>query len=407
MFIVKRKPIFEAVGLVILFFADALQKWWGGFAYLDEIVAIVFGACFVTKSFKSGISKVDFRICIMVGVLCVIGFCGNYQSNVQDSYLYQILDAFNIFKYVLVVLGASIYYRRGKENQAVICYTARVVRMVVAISTVLMVLNLFWDIGMHTGYRMGMRTYNFVFSRVGGFYNACVIWLAILTAERYYNNSNSSMLYIVLVLINMCATMRSRAIGFAFLYVILFYLLIIKEYRRVKWYYVFFILVILVAFSHNQIQYYFSGERARNILLRYGVVTAKKYFPLGAGFAAYGTAIARDTYSMLYDRYGFSEYYGLSREMGDFLTDGFWPAILGEFGFIGLLGMLMLIGTIANKLLSEVENKYSRVCIVFILGTLALSSTVSSSFFSCSQLMVFACLTCSLKEKQKNNYLIE
>ena len=66
------------------------------------------------------------------------------------------------------------------------------VKLAVAISTICMILNFFANIGMHTDYRYGMRAYNFLYSRVGDFYNACVLWIIILTASLYYRNSKNT-----------------------------------------------------------------------------------------------------------------------------------------------------------------------------------------------------------------------
>ena len=145
-----------------------------------------------------------------------------------------------------------------------------------------------------------MRAYNFLYSRVGDFYNACVLWIIILTASLYYRNSKNTKLFIVLALINMCATLRSRAWGYALLFVILYYALIIRKERKFRWWYAAAFATMVSFISADQFSYYFSGNRARKVLLKYGFITARNYFPLGSGFATYGTAIAQRHYSELY-----------------------------------------------------------------------------------------------------------
>lgn len=64
---------------------------------------------------------------------------------------------------------------------------------------------------------------------------------------------------------------------------------------------------------------------------------AAEEFPLGAGFGQFGSATARLNYSPLYDELGYSDVWGLgpTEESGAFLTDTFWPAIIGEAGLLG------------------------------------------------------------------------
>ena len=129
------------------------------------------------------------------------------------------------------------------------------------------------------------------------------------------------------------------------------------------------------------------------------------YFPLGAGFGTYGTAVARDTYSDLYERYGFRNIWGLDQGE-EFLTDNYWPAIMGEVGFIGLLLNVALIYMIITKLLKEADNVYSKQCVYFAMSTLLISSIASSSFLASIRLMLFTCLICRLVYTPKETKII-
>lgn len=67
---------------------------------------------------------------------------------------------------------------------------------------------------------------------------------------------------------------------------------------------------------------------------------AMQHFPFGVGFGRFGSAIARDNYSIEYMRLGYDHVYGLGspnnpHNHGRFLTDTQWPAILGEAGAVG------------------------------------------------------------------------
>ena len=78
----------------------------------------------------------------------------------------------------------------------------------------------------------------------------------------------------------------------------------------------------------------------------FGVAT--EYFPGGAGFGRFGSAVAATTYSPEYVARGYPEIWGLGTtpEEGRFLTDTEWPAIIGESGFFGALAFALALGAI-------------------------------------------------------------
>lgn len=394
---IKLKSLGWTILLLVLLFQDAISKHFEAIKYYDEIIAIVCFLYFLFEVFRKKISKIDISIAMVMVLMCVVGFWGNARSNVQNELKQQLFDAFNVFKYILTIWGAMRYFEKYQTKKYLIHYLAIAVKLTVIISTVFMILNWCADIGMHTDYRSGIRTYQFIFTRVGGLYSACILWLVILTAERFCNRPKCNGFFIVLILINMCSTMRSRAFAFAVLFVAVYFLHTVKIDKRQRILYFALIAVALLLVGMEQFEYYFNAgnDTARNILLKYGLVTALTYFPVGAGFGTYGTAVARDTYSALYTRYEFYRYWGLAEE-GGFMTDNYWPAIMGEFGFLGLLLNVVLIALVCRKMLRGTDNRYSKICVVFVLGTLLISSVASSAFFACSQLMLVTCLVCKL-----------
>lgn len=397
--IINLKSFFWAVILACFIMQEALAQYIPIVGFMDEMMAICFFIYYIYKVLYKGISKTDAKIIMLMVLLSIIGFLGNQYSEIQNNIIYCLYDLFNILKFIFAILGAVMYFRTYKNKEEIIVYLSKFVKILVSISSICMLLNFIVDIGMHTDYRYGIRAFNFIYSRVGAFYSICIVWLLILTAYMYYRKSIITNIYIFLVLLNMCSTLRSRAFAFAVLYIILYYILLINKTKKMKWWYIPPIIVLLFLIANDQITYYFSGDRARNILLKFGVLTARNYFPLGSGLATYGTAIAKEIYSPLYSKYGFSGYWGLSKNFGDFLTDNYWPAILGEFGVLGTLITIILLGAVTKKLVRITNNKYSKLCVYFAMTTLFISSLASSSFFACTQLMIFVCLICNLTKK--------
>ncbi|MBJ7473209.1 MAG: O-antigen ligase family protein [Solirubrobacteraceae bacterium] len=110
---------------------------------------------------------------------------------------------------------------------------------------------------------------------------------------------------------------------------------------------------------------YISGAStaARSLLYSTSFDIGLVNFPFGAGFGRFGTATAFDYYSPIYYEYGLNRNYGLAPVTGRFGTDTFWPAILGETGWIGVLGFaagLFGIGRASSRLVGLAPSPHLR-----------------------------------------------
>jgi hypothetical protein len=82
-----------------------------------------------------------------------------------------------------------------------------------------------------------------------------------------------------------------------------------------------------------------SEQRIRNLFVSTSVDLANRNFPFGSGPGTFGSEPARTLgYSPIYVQYEFYRYIG-GRPDGDaqYLVDAFWPKILGEGGWFGLI----------------------------------------------------------------------
>jgi hypothetical protein len=84
---------------------------------------------------------------------------------------------------------------------------------------------------------------------------------------------------------------------------------------------------------------------ARTLLTLRAFDVAGGHFPFGAGFGRYGSFVAGADYSPEYYRLGFDHVYGLmpTPPYNEFLNDTFWPAVLGEGGYIGAVCYLAAV----------------------------------------------------------------
>ena len=187
-YIIRTRPFILSIFLILLIFEDVISHLIRPIQLYDEFLAIILTLYYIAHVIRRGkIRRKDGLIVLIVIALLTIGFRGNFNSKIQNNSILCIFDAFNIFKFIGAILGAQLIFDHYRFKELLIEYTSFMVKLAVAISTICMILNLFANIGMHTDYRYGMRAYNFLYSRVGDFYNACVLWIIILTCIIFYD----------------------------------------------------------------------------------------------------------------------------------------------------------------------------------------------------------------------------
>lgn len=114
-------------------------------------------------------------------------------------------------------------------------------------------------------------------------------------------------------------------------------------------------------------------KNARQALSFTSVKIAKDYFPLGTGFGTFASPVSRDYYSPVYDQYGLSNIWGLSREMGAFICDTFWPMVIGENGVLGfiiyLIFWILVLYEIVYKQEKNQRTEFFSMYFIFIFIT--------------------------------------
>lgn len=78
-----------------------------------------------------------------------------------------------------------------------------------------------------------------------------------------------------------------------------------------------------------------SSEGARRVFSENAIILAGNYFPFGTGLGTYGGHAADVFNSQVYYDMGFTRYGWFARRL--YMTDVFWPHVLGETGVLGLL----------------------------------------------------------------------
>jgi hypothetical protein len=126
---------------------------------------------------------------------------------------------------------------------------------------------------------------------------------------------------------------------------------------------------------------------ARVALYVGSVAIARDYFPLGAGLGRFGSWISREQYSDLYHQYGLDRVHGLRENNPRFVTDTFWPQILGETGVIGTIGYVTFLGVVGFQLWRVTRRRLPPELAAIALGTVmifgqTLAESIASPIFN-------------------------
>lgn len=135
--------------------------------------------------------------------------------------------------------------------------------------------------------------------------------------------------------------------------------------------------------------YYVLGN-PRILLYVTSVEIAREHFPLGAGLGRYGSPLSRDpdNFSPLYRQYGLDHIWGLTPRFSAYVTDTYWPHILGEAGVFALAAYLAYIGALGVAVWRATRNLSDAFSHAFALGVLtafvhaAVESLASSMYES-------------------------
>ena len=157
----------------------------------------------------------------------------------------------------------------------------------------------------------------------------------------------------------------------------------------------------------EQIEYYFfssiQSDSARYQLLIVSIEIAKDHFPLGSGFGTFACYYSGLSYSPLYGIYGLTNVNGLRQGATSFISDSFWPLVIGQTGFIGavtfVLAIVMLFKAIQRIRKTSLAYYASALCgICYLL----ISSVAESAFVHPLAVSIAMMIGLMLSQSERN-----
>lgn len=312
----------------------------------DEVyIALLFIYTFFTKK-----EKVNTIILWMFLIISIIGFVGNYKSH--SSLWVTLLGLYSTTKPILLFWSFCQYNIQWAD-------LIRLFKKFSSFFPIVFISYLFdifiptfrYDIGIVAqaeDIRMGLRSLGGLFNR---FTVATMFAIIFYIANHYYLKKvpTSKFRKYFSVFMVLFSFKVKDILGF-------FLAVTLGKIRKFKIHHiVVFAILLFTVFSVYQIlmpehynRYFNSkdeGNIARVVLTVTSLQIANDNMPFGVGWGMYASPTTIQIESPVYHNYGIDEVYGLSyvHDGGVFMADVFWPMIIGETGYLGLVVYIMIL----------------------------------------------------------------
>lgn len=377
----------------LLLFQPIIEIILPPFSYYDEILAVssLLSLFFSMAMRKSRFTReMKIALCLLFAIV-VIGLFGNFLSGIVSDTFFILVDILACSKFFIIyfalksILGNTSYF---------VSYMVRESKVLLVLMLACLVINQFVDIGMTYEMRYGLKAFQFVFIHPTHMVTLSLACMAFI----YSDASNGWKKYIGIALILMAMSLRSRWVALA-LVIVLIIIFVKKGSTRAP-----FVVIgvgsvsaFLVGQAQMSVYYGSASESARGHLMTTALSVFQNFFPLGAGFASFGSGVTKTIYSPLYYQYGLQNVYGLAPNNPSYLTDTFWPVVLAQFGFLGLIIWLLLLIMLVVDFYRLGIASGMLVLSLTMIAAILISTTASGSIFSMQMITLLVAFMTAMK----------
>jgi len=391
------KVVFVSIIMILLIFQNNLVQISDYFSYIDEISTVLCIIYLLFYSIQNRLKKDEIAILIDIIILIFLGVMSNFIYGIQTHFFPIFIDAFCNFK-LYIVFVVSLHLFKRKEIMSIFNFLYYIIAIIILLALVFYFFSWFYDLQMINEKRYGLISFKFIFENAGtfGYYLIGFLGIILMTKKKSKNILTIICLFLIM------ATTKGPQIIFTVVFLILLY--IFKHRIQIKIIHVIFISLVIVALGYYQIStYLFNNSSPRYHLIKYCIVTANNYFPIGSGFATYGSSMSVIYYSPLYYLYGFDNIWGLNISYPYFLQDNYWPMVIAQFGWIGFLVFLNIFHHLFKILRKGFKDFLSRTYIITCFIAFLIGSLGSAYFTSGVGVFVFSIIGLIISFNQKPN----
>lgn len=369
------------------------------FKYCDEYYTL--GICILILLFgfkhKIPIDKEDYKILKMILGIIILGILSNFIYKIQTSYYPIVIDAFCFSKAFICFVATKIFLSQENCNYIFrkLFLPAKIFLIVAAICGII---SLFININMSGSLRYGIPSYSFIF----GHEHILSVYALLSFLIIVINKSPKQNFYFILL--SICEILTTKGPSIISIVILIFLFNYFKKEKKVSFKLIIIIAFICLTLGSFQIKNYLTNKNApRYLFFKYGFITLKEHFPIGSGFATFGSDMAAKNYSSLYYDYGFYKLHGMSEYNKSFLNDTYWPMVIGQFGIVGVTLTLLILFYIYKQIFQIKDYKVKTVLFTIFLYFL-IHSIGSSILTSSTGVIAFIFLGITIKSREGYSY---
>lgn len=366
----------------ILLFQNPLSSVLPIFNYVDEAFSLIGVLLLLHQGVQKGrirLKKKSVGMVLGLSAFVVTGLTGNILYAYQPASVVLTDLLVNLKFFLSIVTGYMLFHKYSfYQKRDVLTVHARAAALILFL---MLLADQFFHVFSSPETRYGLRVSQLIFGHATYLTGAMVFLVSVLTV--FYEKRNRP--YIIMCLIVQFFTLRGKAIAGAVAYILLVYFILIYRKKLKIWH---IAIMGLAAFwiARDQFIFYYvdlEGRSARSVLTLTSFEILKDYFPIGTGFGTYASASAGEYYSPVYEKYGFLNVYELGgNDSGwGFYSDTFWPIIIGQTGFIGVICYVLVLVLLFRRILGIREkNIYAYTTGIYMFVYLLISSTSEPAF---------------------------
>lgn len=387
---------------------DLLEHIFTFLTYTDELLAAMAIPIFIvrTKERFNKRQRIGYGPFIALFLLC--SFLGSIIYRYQPFVKVVLPDMFLCAKFWLAIYVGRFAFKKMSFRH----YSAKIFKHVKFVSWTYFILIICNYIGLipfeYAEIRYGLPAIKlFYFHPTVMVFNSVFLLAVLISIKSYVHGTNK---YFFLICLIACTSLRGKAFGAVILFVFIYYVVFVYR-KKINLYYIVLLVPLIMLAAWNQVYYYFLSTTTQDGSARYQLFAqsfnvANDHFPTGAGFGTFASHLSGKYYSPLYYKYGLSEIWGITEDRWDFVSDTFWPMIIGQAGWLGLLFFVIAI----INLFLQIQRLEKRSLALYssglvILFYILIDSTGSAAFVTPLSIPLAFWLGVVLSEGEKRQKL--
>jgi len=356
------------------------------FKYMDEFLAcglFIFSLLHVSLAKETVLFSFEKQVLAAMLVIFVAGLWPYVLGRHPNDFMAFFTDLIIFYKIFAVYYSARILCRNwdmAQWERTVVAWLSLIVLILVC----LVIFDKIFMVFPHKDQRFGINNVELFFGHSSRY--AFFFQFAFIVLLPYLIKQNR--LFLIVVLFFGGLSLRFKYFGFlpfALLFMFGKGMVNTLKYNYIRTLLVLILIIgtTLFAFWGHVKQNFLSEGYARAQLTKKSFEIARDHFPVGVGFGTYGSHASGKYYSNIYYTYRLNTVYGLSKSNSRFVADAFWPMVLGQFGYAGLLAYCFIMLCFFRLLIEHLKTSdddltYFNISAILLLLCLIIDSSSDS-----------------------------